>query len=666
VIESNASLSHNLASALMRLASLLVMRSVFGLARAPAHLSLARARVVRGGASAASAPAASETLTALREELERRGVDAMIIPSDDPHLSEYVAPCFERRAFVSGFTGSAGTAVVTKERALCWTDGRYWLQASKELGPGWEMVKAGAPGADGVAEWFGTAEGASALKAGGHGAVGIDATCTAAAFADKLERALGQDAKVVDLHGSGNPVDAVWGASRPPAPAAPLRVHPAEHAGEAAPSKLERVREAYRLKGATATAVSALDEVCWLFNIRGGDVACNPVALAYALVEDGAATLFVDPAKVPADVAEALAADGISVEPYDAALERISAAAQRDGAKILVDPARCSAAVANAVPPANRVAAASPVASLKAVKNAAEKAGMRAAHARDGAAVCRAFSEASRRVRAGEPTTERDVDALLFQARSADPLFLEPSFPTIAGAGPNGAVIHGSPGDDLVTRETLLLVDSGGQYVDGTTDATRTMHFGNATAAERRAYTAVLKGHVALDVAVFPEDTAGFVLDAFARKPLWALGYDYAHGTGHGVGAALNVHEGPISVSPRFSNQEVLKRGMVISNEPGYYEADAFGVRIENLLSIEPASDHNVPNGKKFLKFEALTLIPIDAGCVDVSMLDAAERAWIDGYHAEVRAQLAPLLSGERDAAALAWMMEMTAPLREA
>ena len=240
-------------------------------------------------------------------------------------------------------------------------------------------------------------------------------------------------------------------------------------------------------------------------------------------------------------------------------------------------PRRCSAAVANAVPPANRVAAASPVASLKAVKNAAEKAGMRAAHARDGAAVCRAFSEASRRVRAGEPTTERDVDALLFQARSADPLFLEPSFPTIAGAGPNGAVIHGSPGDDLVTRETLLLVDSGGQYLDGTTDATRTMHFGTATAAERRAYTAVLKGHVAFDVAVFPEDTAGFVLDAFARKPLWALGYDYAHGTGHGVGAALNVHEGPISVSPRFSNQEVLKRGMVISNEPGYYEADAFG-----------------------------------------------------------------------------------------
>ena len=603
---------------------------------AAARTQLKRTVRLRAGSTA--------TLDDLRKELDRTGVDAFVIPSDDPHLSEYVAPCFERRAFASGFTGSAGTAVILKDRALCWTDGRYWLQASSELEAGWELVKAGAPGVDGVAAWFGSE------AADGVASVGIDARVTASAFADSI----GEHVEV--RHLEENPVDAVWGA-RPAMPAAPLRLHPLEFAGEHVESKLARVRDATADLGATGLVVSALDEVCWLFNVRGGDVACNPVALAYAYVDHASATLFVDAAKVPKDVADALAKAGVDVRAYERALPFIRAAAAE--ADVCVDPSRCSAAVVDAVAENHRVAEPCPVADFKSVKNAAELKAMRAAHVRDGAAVARAFSRLEKRVQGGTETSELDVDALLLEERSRDPTFIEPSFPTIAGAGANGALIHGAPSDSLVTTSTLLLVDSGGQYHDGTTDATRTMHFGVPSKEEKRAFSAVLKGHIGLDVAVFPEDTIGFVLDAFARKALWACGLDYGHGTGHGVGAALNVHEGPISVSPRFANKSVLKNGMVLSNEPGYYQAGAFGVRIENLLAIEPAPVPRVPDGKAFLRFSYLTLIPIDANCIDVSMLDAAEVAWVDAYHADVRRQLSPLLEGE----ALEWLVRKTAPL---
>jgi len=603
---------------------------------AAARTQLKRTARLRAGSTA--------TLDALREELARTGVDAFVIPSDDPHLSEYVAPCFERRAFASGFTGSAGTAVVLRDRALCWTDGRYWLQASAQLEAGWELVEAGAPGVDGVAAWLGSD------AARGVASVGIDARVTAAAFAD----AIGEHVEV--RHLDENPVDAVW-TERPAMPAAPLRLHPPEFAGEDVASKLARVRAATSKLGASGLVVSALDEVCWLFNVRGGDVACNPVALAYAYVDHASATLFVDAAKVPKDVADALAQANVDLRAYERALPFIRAAAAE--ADVCVDPARCSAAVVDAVAEQHRVARPCPVADFKSVKNAAELTAMRAAHVRDGAAVARAFSRLEKRVQGGTEASELDVDALLLEERSRDPTFIEPSFPTIAGAGANGALIHGAPSDSLVTTSTLLLVDSGGQYRDGTTDATRTMHFGVPSKKEVRAFTAVLKGHIGLDVAVFPEDTIGFVLDAFARKALWACGLDYGHGTGHGVGAALNVHEGPISVSPRFANKSVLKNGMVLSNEPGYYQAGAFGVRIENLLAIEPAPVPRVPDGKAFLRFSYLTLIPIDATCIDVAMLDAAEVAWVDAYHADVRRQLSPLLEGE----ALEWLVRKTAPL---
>ena len=510
---------------------------------------------LRGGSSSA-------TLESLREELRLQEVDAMVIPSDDPHLSEYVAPCFERRAFVSGFTGSAGTVVVTRDRALCFTDGRYWLQAGLELGEGWTLVKAGSPGVGGVAEWFASEEGAKSVGPGA--VVGIDAEVTSASFAASLrENAAASGASVKVLEG-GNPVDRVWGAARPPAPANPVRVHPLDFAGAAVEEKLAAVRAATEAAGADALAVTALDEVCWLLNVRGSDVECNPVALGYALVTNDACTFFVDEAKVDADASRHLAACGVRVAPYADALAAIAACAATR--RVLVDPARCSEAVVAAVPEAARVEAPSPAARLKAVKNAQELACMRAVHVRDGAYACAAFCEIEDRVRAGEALNECDVDAILLRHRSKDARFLEASFPTIAGSGPNGAVIHYRAAEATcaaVTADDMLLVDSGAQYLDGTTDATRTMHFGTPTPEEKRAYTAVLKGHIGLDTAVFPDETVGFVLDAFARKPLWQMGMDYGHGTGHGVGAALNVHEGPISISPRFSNTEPLKAGMV-------------------------------------------------------------------------------------------------------
>ena len=403
--------------------------------------------------------------------------------------------------------------------------------------------------------------------------------------------------------------------------------------------------------------MTALDEVAWLLNVRGGDVACNPVALSFALVTEHGCVLFVDERKLDGDVRKHLDACGVTVAPYEAALGHLAA---HEGS-VCVDPARSSEAVVAAVPEDRRVAAPSPVARLKAVKNDVELACMRDCHVRDGAYACEAFCELEDRVRAGDRVDEVDVDATLLKYRSRDPGFLEPSFPTIAGSGPNGAVIHyraERPNCRAVTKDAMLLVDSGAQYVDGTTDATRTWHFGSPTAAEKRAYTAVLKGHIGLDVAVFPDETVGFVLDAFARKPLWQLGLDYGHGTGHGVGAALNVHEGPMSISPRFGNTEPLRAGMVLSNEPGQYVAGEFGVRIENLLEVVPLGD--LGGGKDFLKFEKLTMIPIDLNCVDAAMLDAAEVAWIDAYHADVRAKLAPRLEGR----ALAWLLERTEPLQ--
>ncbi|KAJ8613881.1 hypothetical protein CTAYLR_008685 [Chrysophaeum taylorii] len=573
-------------------------------------------------------------LEGVRRLMKRQGLDALVIPSDDPHLSEYVAPCFERRAFVSGFTGSAGTAVVTSEKALLWTDSRYWLQAESELSGEWELVKSGESGVPTVADF---------LKSAGK--VGIDSFACSGSFATNLRS---KGAEMLFLE--SNLVDEVW-TDRPALPSKPLRVHPLKLAGESVASKLSRVREATT---ADALVVAALDEVCWLLNVRGGDVECNPVALAYAVVTRDETLLFCG-CEVDDGVAAHL--EGVKIAPYDEAIPYV----RNTEGTVMMDPTRVTEGLVACVPESRRVLAESPIALMKATKNEAEIEGMRQAHLRDGAAVVRAFCDLETRVLQGKKVTEADVGDVLLASRSRDPLFLEPSFPTIAGSGPNGAIVHyrADPATAATVDATrLLLVDSGGQYVDGTTDATRTMHFGTPTPEEKEVFTRVLKGHIALDTAVFPDNrTPGFVLDGFARRSLWASGRDYGHGTGHGVGAALNVHEGPQSISPRYANTQVMRAGMIVSNEPGYYETGAFGVRIENLLVAQP-----VPDSPGFLEFSRLTHIPIDTTCVDLALLDDAELAWLNDYNAATFAALAPYLSEEKEY--LDWLRAKTRPLR--
>jgi len=656
--------------------------------------------------------------------MAKAGVDALVIPSDDPHLSEYVASCFERRAFVSGFTGSAGAAVVfaddldnpSEDGAACgglvWTDGRYHLQAEKELGPGWGLMKSGNPGVPEVAEYL-------ASHVAGGGTVGVDPSCHSAASCEALRRALAAKGVALtfttaaaavendDGHGGGedghaageaslgsNWVDEVWGSERPPLPVAPLRVHSLDVAGKTPQDKLQELRQAVKQAGADATMVASLDEVAWLLNLRGADVECNPVFLSYVLVGPETATLFVDPAKVTQDVARHLAANGVEVLPYESASEGMREAVEVRGWRVLGDPNRLNAEMWSLVPAPMQIVVPpppgaapgqkgnSPLAEAKSVKNACELAGMEAAHVRDGAAVACFFAWLFETVHSPERATaslldEVDIDETVTQFRKelSPRHFVGLSFPTIAGADGHGAIVHYRASREdpenfpvgHVGPDTMLLLDSGAQYLDGTTDVTRTIHLGDPTPLQREAFTRVLKGHIGVDSCTFPEGTPGFVLDVLARKSLWEAGMDYAHGTGHGVGAGLNVHEGPMGIAPRYANLNTLKPGMVISNEPGFYHTPphnekGFGIRIENLLQIVAAEPKGpVAPLKKFLKFKRLTQIPIQRALIDISLLTPSEVAWIDAYHEEVSGNVAPLLADRPSV--LKWLDEWTRPL---
>ncbi|KAG5190477.1 peptidase [Tribonema minus] len=613
-----------------------------------------------GSSSAAPSAAVDPKLNKLRELMAASGVDAFIVPSDDPHLSEYSATCFNRREFITGFKGSAGTAVITQTKALLWTDGRYFLQAEKELGPDWTLMRAGQPGTPTIQAWL-----AGNVAEGGR--VGVDPLVHSATFASELSAELGKAGVSLSPLSpqDPNPVDQVWGEARPPLPDGPLRVHPLKYAGESVEAKLEKVRAELARAKAAALVVCALDEVAYLLNVRGCDVAHCPVAIAYALVTRDAATLFIDAAKLPDDVRAHLTAAGVAVRAYADAVPAVAALAE-GGARVWVDPARVNSAAWGAVPAAQRVTEATPLSMAKALKNEAELAGMRAAHVRDGAALSEFLCWLEGEVRGGRRVSEVEVDEVLStRFRAARPLFLDLSFPTIAGAGANGAVIHyrAEPGACGAVDDTVMfLLDSGAQYEDGTTDVTRTMHFGAPTAAQRRAYTLVLKGHIGIDTCVFPEGTPGCAIDAFARRALWAAGLDYAHGTGHGVGASLNVHEGPHSISPRPGNATPLKPGMIVSNEPGYYLAGEFGIRIENLLEIAPAGMRNDALARDFYAFRPLTLVPIQKALIDAALMTPEELDWLDAYHARVWEEVA--LHVSEDGGARDWLRRATEPIQ--
>ncbi|EIE23184.1 Creatinase/aminopeptidase [Coccomyxa subellipsoidea C-169] len=596
--------------------------------------------------------------------MAKENVQAYIIPTEDPHMSEYSTSDAERRHFISRFTGSAATAVVTTDAAMLWTDGRYFLQASQQLGPAWTLMRSGTPGCPEIPEWL-----AENVQDGD--AVGIDPFLHTVDNARKLKEQLEAAGKGLrPIY--GNLVDRVWGSDRPAAPSAPLRVHALEHAGQSVSDKLTAVRA--KMKGAKANVLllTALDEIAWLFNLRGSDVSYNPVFLSYATVTEDAAKLFVDAGKVTPEVKSHLSEAGVELGAYEGMLDEVrSLAAARQ--IFWADPTKvhhvmtrwCDVAAGKADDYAKKmfVEKPSPVAGVKAVKNPAELAGMREAHLRDAVALAETLYHLEQEIAAGRTLTEVDVDDFLTGRRAAQGGFIEPSFPTIAGSGPNGAIIHYRAQPDTcntVSGSQLLLVDSGGQYDCGTTDVTRTFHLGEPTKHQKVCFTRVLQGHIALDSAVFPTGTPGLALDTLARAPLWSMGLNYRHGTGHGVGAALNVHEGPQSISTRYTITYPLEAGMVVSNEPGYYEEGEFGIRIENLLVVKEADTPFRFGEQPYLSFERLTMCPLQRKMIDLDVMSSSEIEWVNQYHEEVWDKASPRLSGD----VLEWLRANTASLQ--
>ncbi|WP_243040941.1 aminopeptidase P family protein [Dyella sedimenti] len=597
-------------------------------------------------------PTTPARLAALRHAMLQHGVDACLIPSADPHLSEYLPAHWQARAWLSGFTGSAGTLVVTADHASLWTDSRYFAQATQQLaGSGIELMKQRVAHAPEHIAWL-----REHLRPGQSLAVAGDSV--ALATARQLERQLAEAGAALrtdlDLPGQA------W-TGRPALPDAPVVEHPLRYAIQARAEKLDRLRTAMRKLGATHHLVSSLDDVAWLTNLRGSDVECNPVFLAHLLVQaEGHATLFVDRGKLNDALVASLAADGVRIADYATVTDALSELGAAD--RLLLDPARVVVSVAAAIPPeANVIEAANPSTLSKARKSEGELEHIRETMRRDGAALVRAFRRLEERVAAGMRQTELDVDALLREERSAQPDFVGESFATIAGYQANGALPHyraTAESHSTLKAQGLLLVDSGGQYLGGTTDITRVLALGETTAEQRRDATLVMKGMIALSRARFPRGASGPQLDALARAPLWANGMDYGHGTGHGVGYFLNVHEGPQGIRPPVSGTALvpLEPGMITSIEPGLYKPGRHGIRHENLAVVVEADRSEFG---EFYAFETLTLCPFDRRALEPGLLNPEERAWLDDYHATVRAALAPLLED----ADLAWLERHCAPL---
>jgi Xaa-Pro aminopeptidase len=596
-------------------------------------------------------PTIPERIAALRGVMQQRGVAACIVPTADPHLSEYLPGHWTAREWLSGFTGSAGTLVVTADFAGVWTDSRYFSQAERQLaGSGVELVKLNVPHTPEHMEWL-----CSRVKPGDKIA------CSADMLSLATERSL---RKQLGDHGAELIEDdlpaAIWD-DRPPLPHAPVYAHPPEYAIHGRAEKLANVRGAMQRAGATHHVVSALDEIAWVLNLRGSDVEYNPVFLAHLLVDAGGATLFADASKLDANLCKALAADGVRVAPYAGIGDALAGLPQ--DARLLLAPAQVSALVSRAIPGhVTLVESAGPITAAKARKSGKEMEHVREAMRRDGVALVRGARWLEESLRAGQRLTELDVDEKLRELRAQQPGFVSESFSTIAGYEANAALPHYSATPEShaeLKPKGMLLIDSGAQYLGGTTDITRMWALGETTPEQRHDVTLVLKGVIALSRARFPRGTSGQQLDALARAPIWAAGVDYGHGTGHGVGYCLNVHEGPQSIRPPRSGQhlEAMDVGMITSIEPGIYKPGRHGVRIENLAATIPAGDGEFG---AFLQFETLTLCPIDTRLLDVSLLEAGEIAWLDGYHATVRERLAPLLD---DPADRAWLDARCAPL---
>ncbi|MGF1593639.1 MAG: aminopeptidase P family protein [Kiloniellaceae bacterium] len=606
------------------------------------------------GARNAALPSAADRLAALRQELARRGVDGFLVPRGDEHQGEYVPAAAERLAWLTGFRGSAGFACVLTGEAAIFVDGRYTLQVGQEVDAG--LFTPRHVTEEPLSVWL---EGR--LKPGQR--LAYDPWLHTEEQVRRLEKtvtALGASLAALD----GNPIDAVW-ADRPEPPKAKIRPHDLALAGQSSAEKREGLGAGLAKAGVAAAVLTLPDSIAWLLNVRGGDVEHSPLPLSFALLHtDGGVEWFVDPDKLTPEVTAGLG-NAVSVEPparLADSLDRLGKA----GAKVMADPATAARWIFDRLRAAGAevVNGADPCLLPKACKNTAELDGMRRAHRRDGAALSRFLhwvaSEAEARAGGNDAVSELEAAERLAGFRADTGELRDLSFDTIAGAGPNGAIVHyrvNATTNRTLGSGELFLCDSGGQYPDGTTDVTRTVAIGEPSAEMRRRFTLVLKGHIALARARFPKGTTGSQLDTVARYALWQEGLDYDHGTGHGVGSYLNVHEGPQRIS-KLPNSVALEPGMIVSNEPGYYKTGAYGIRIENLVAVTQSAPRE-GDEREMLAFETLTLAPVDLRLVERELLSDDEVAWLDSYHARVRAEISPQLDGTaRD-----WLEGATAPL---
>ena len=599
----------------------------------------------------------AQRIEKLRAAMIDQGLHACLVPSSDPHLSEYLPERWQGRQWLSGFSGSMGTLVVTRKQAAIFADSRYWSQAEKELdGTGIALVKIPTGAATHFIEWI-----AGQLQSGES--LAVDGQVLSLALAQMLGAAMQRAG--INLRSDVDLVQAAW-ADRPGLPSAAVYEHLPPQAAVSRADKLALVRTQFKLAGASHHFISTVDDVAWLLNLRGADVEYNPVFLAHLLLDAEHATLFVGAGKVPAALQARLAADGVQLADYAQAPQALLA--MPANASLLLDPKRVTLGLREAVAAGIRVIEAiNPSTLAKSRKTAAEAAFVREAMAQDGAAMCEFYAWFEAAQARGERLTELSVDEQLSAARAKRPGFVGLSFPTIAGFNANGAMPHyraTAESHAEISGNGLLLIDSGGQYLGGTTDITRVWPIGQVSAAQKRDYTLVLKGTLALSNACFPRGTLSPMLDALARAPLWAHGIDYGHGTGHGVGYFMNVHEGPQSISKTIPDANMaMEPGMITSVEPGLYRPGQWGVRIENLvLNVAMTTPEAIAEQGQFgemLAFETLTLCPIDTRCIDASLLRSDEMAWLNRYHQEVRSRLSPLVSG----AALDWLMLRTEAL---
>eukprot|EP00188_Purpureofilum_apyrenoidigerum_P006003 Plantae.Rhodophyta-Purpureofilum_apyrenoidigerum.ctg8564.p1 GENE.Plantae.Rhodophyta-Purpureofilum_apyrenoidigerum.ctg8564~~Plantae.Rhodophyta-Purpureofilum_apyrenoidigerum.ctg8564.p1 ORF type:complete len:610 (-),score=108.92 Plantae.Rhodophyta-Purpureofilum_apyrenoidigerum.ctg8564:1793-3622(-) len=588
-------------------------------------------------------------LELLRELMADAKLSAVVVPTNDPHFCEMPPEHYARREFLTGFTGSAGTAVITSTEALLWTDARYYLQADRELSSQWTLMKGGQPGTKTIHEWL-----ASTLTK--ESSVGIDPYLFSVKETQRLRDAF-EPVGIKLVFTPENVIDKIW-KDRPKLCQDPVRLHPMRFAGQTVESKLQKISEAMRKKDVDAIFVSKLDDIAWILNIRASDVPCTPLFVSYLIIrKDASATLYADEKRLSPEVGASLSSALVAVTNYCRAIQDVRSATE-SGKRFWLDPFFTSTAVWEAAYEGSKapVVEDTPIALMKAKKCKEEMNAMRSAYLKDGANWAKFLHWLGMQVEKGSTLTEYEVSQHLEDIRKEMEGYIGPSFETIAAAGENAAVIHYRPTKQSsapVTIDNVFLCDAGCQFDEGTTDITRTIHLGKPNQWQKECFTRVLKGHIALDQVTFPVGTSGFALDALARMSLWSIGIDYKHGTGHGVGASLCVHEGPQMISFR-GNTVPLEPGMVVSNEPGYYEAGAFGIRIESVIGVKTSS---IADG--FLEFEPLTFVPHQQRMIDVTLMSEAECDWVDRYHELVRAKVSPLLSGEP----LQWLENATTKL---